>query len=100
MAGVRVSGGERPPRIQAKSVLTRVIGTWVRDLLRMICASLDVEIVRGTIHRDHVHLLVSVPLTLAVSRLVQRTKGLTSRQEQVPRDARARGPAPNALSYR
>ena len=46
----------------------------------MICASLDVEIVKGSISRDHVHLLVSVPPTLAVSRLVQRMKGLTSRK--------------------
>ena len=46
----------------------------------MICASLDVEIVKGNISRDHVHLLVSVPPTLAVSRLVQRMKGLTSRR--------------------
>ena len=46
----------------------------------MICASLDVEIVKGNIRRDHVHMLVSVPPTLAVSRLVQRMKGLTSRK--------------------
>jgi len=46
----------------------------------MICASLDVEIVKGNIRQDHVHLLVSVPPTLSVSRLVQRMKGLTSRK--------------------
>ena len=63
-----------------KPVLTKVIGTRVRDLVRMICASLDVEIVEGNLSRDHVHLLVSVPPTLAVSRLVQRMKGLTSRK--------------------
>jgi putative transposase len=63
-----------------KPVLRREIGTRVRELVRMICASLDVEIVKGNISRDHVHLLVSVPPTLAVSRLVQRMKGLTSRK--------------------
>jgi putative transposase len=63
-----------------KPVLRREIGTRVRELVRMICASLDVEIVKGNISRDHVHLLVSVPPTLAVSRLVQRMKGLTSRR--------------------
>ena len=63
-----------------KPVLGKVVGTRVRDLIRMICASLDVEIVKGNISRDHVHLLVSVPPTLAVSRLVQRMKGLTSRK--------------------
>ena len=63
-----------------KPVLTKEIGTRVRDLVRMICASLDVEIVKGNVSRDHVHLLVSVPPTLSVSRLVQRMKGLTSRR--------------------
>jgi putative transposase len=63
-----------------KPVLNREIGTRVRDLIRMICASLEVEIVKGNISGDQVHLLVSVPPTLAVSRLVQRMKGLTSRK--------------------
>jgi putative transposase len=63
-----------------KPVLTKEIGTRVRDLVRMICASLAVEIVKGNVSRDHVHLLVSVPPTLSVTRLVQRTKGLTSRR--------------------
>ena len=63
-----------------KPVLRGAVGTRVRDLIRMICASLDVEIVKGSISRDHVHLLVSVPPTIAVSKLVQRMKGLTSRK--------------------
>jgi putative transposase len=63
-----------------KPVLSKEIGTRVRDLVRMICASLDVEIVKGNVSRDHIHLLVSVPPTLSVSRLVQRMKGLTSRR--------------------
>ena len=63
-----------------KPVLGGAVGRRVRDLIRLICASLDVEIVKGNISRDHVHLLVSVPPTLAVSRLVQRMKGLTSRK--------------------
>ena len=63
-----------------KPVLGKEIGTRVRDLIRLICASMDVEIVKGNISRDHVHLLVNVPPTLAVSRLVQRMKGLTSRK--------------------
>jgi hypothetical protein len=46
----------------------------------MVCTSLDVEIVKGHISRDHVHMLVSVPPYVAVSRLVQRMKGLTSRK--------------------
>ncbi len=63
-----------------KPVLNKEIGAKVRDLVRMICASLDVEIVKGRVSRDHVHILVSVPPTLSVSKLVQRMKGLTSRR--------------------
>jgi putative transposase len=63
-----------------KPVLNREIGTRVRDLIRMIRASLDLEIVEGNISHDHVPLLVCVPPTLAVSWLVQRMKGLTSRK--------------------
>ena len=46
----------------------------------MICAGLDVEIVKGHVASDHVHLLVSVPPYLAVSKLVQRIKGVRSRK--------------------
>ena len=63
-----------------KPVLGKEVGTRVRELIRMICTSLDVEIVKGHISRDHVHLMVSVPPYVAVSRLVQRMKGLTSRK--------------------
>jgi len=63
-----------------KPVLGKEIGNRIRDLIRMVCTSLDVEIVKGHISRDHVHMLVSVPPYVAVSRLVQRMKRLTSRK--------------------
>lgn len=63
-----------------KPVLNEEIGTRTRDIIRQICASLDVEILKGSIRRDHVHLLVSMPPTVSVSKLVQRIKGVTSRK--------------------
>ena len=51
----------------------------VRELIRQTCTSLDVYIEKGHIAKDHVHLLVSVPPNLAVSELVQRLKGRSSR---------------------
>ena len=63
-----------------KPVLTSPVGKRLRDLLRLICTSLDVEIVQGHISRDHIHMLVSVPPYISVSKLVQRMKGLTSRR--------------------
>ena len=62
------------------SVLTNPVGKRVRDLLRLICTSLEVEIKQGHISRDHIHMLVSVPPYVSVSKLVQRMKGLTSRR--------------------
>jgi len=54
------------------------IGTDVRDLIREICRTLDVEILQGHVRPDHVHLLLSVPSHLAPSRVMQRIKGKTS----------------------
>ena len=50
----------------------------VRDLLRELCKAKEVEIIRGHISHDHVHLFVSVPPHLSVSKLVQHLKGKTS----------------------
>ncbi len=55
------------------------VGKQVRELIRQTCATLDVYIVTGHVAPDHVHLLVSVPPNLAVSDLVQRLKGRSSR---------------------
>ncbi len=61
-----------------KSVLRGEVATRVRDLIREICKSLDVEIVKGHVRPDHVHLLLSVPPSLAPSRVMQAIKGKTS----------------------
>ena len=55
------------------------MGKRVRELIRQTCASLDVYIVKGHVSKDHVHLWVSVPPNLAVSELVKRLKGRSSR---------------------
>ena len=51
-----------------------------RELIREVCNSLDVDIIRGHLSRDHVHLLVSVPPYLSVSKLMQHIKGKSSRK--------------------
>ncbi|HUE87570.1 MAG TPA: IS200/IS605 family transposase [Vicinamibacterales bacterium] len=58
-----------------KPVLRGEIGTDVRDLIRELCRTLDVEILQGHVRPDHVHLLLSVPPHLAPSRVMQRIKG-------------------------
>lgn len=63
-----------------KRVLRGEIGVRLREVLRETCASLDVHIEKGHVSADHVHLLLSVPPHLSVSKLVQSLKGRSSRK--------------------
>jgi len=62
-----------------KPVMRGEIGIRLRELIRQTCATLDVQIEKGHIAADHVHLLVSVPPNISVSELMQRVKGRSSR---------------------
>jgi len=55
-----------------------LVGERVRELVRQICKGHDVEILKGHVSKDHVHLFVSVPPHLAISKLVQYLKGKSS----------------------
>jgi putative transposase len=61
-----------------KPVLAGAVGSRVRDLIREICGASDVLIIKGHVSKDHVHLLVSIPPQVTISRLVQRLKGKTA----------------------
>ena len=63
-------------------VLVGDISVRVRDLVRQICQENQVEILRGVVSRDHIHIYVSIPPYLSVSKLVQYLKGKTSRKIQ------------------
>lgn len=63
-----------------KPVLQGEIAKRSRELIREICRTHDVEIIRGHVAKDHVHLLVSVPPHVSVSQLVQYLKGKSSRK--------------------
>jgi len=52
----------------------------LRDLIREICKSMDIEITRGHVSKDYVHIFVSVPPYVSVSELAKRVKGKTSRK--------------------
>ena len=54
----------------------------VRDICRQVCRENDVEILRGVLSSDHVHMSVSVPPKLAISDLVRRMKGRSSHKVQ------------------
>ena len=63
-----------------KPVLRSEIAERVRDLISEICKSKDVEIIKGHVASDHVHIFVSVPPHISVSELMQSIKGKTSRK--------------------
>ena len=63
-----------------KPILTGEIAIRVRDLIREICKSMDIEIIKGHISKDHVHLMVSVPPYISASNVMKRIKGKTSRK--------------------
>ena len=57
-----------------------------RELIIQICDAEDVRILKGVVSKDHVHMLIEYPPKLALSDLVKRLKGRTSRrlQEEFP----------------
>jgi putative transposase len=61
-----------------KKVLSGVIAERVREIIREICKANDVEILKGHVSKEHIHIFVSVPQHLSVSKLVQYIKGKSS----------------------
>jgi putative transposase len=50
----------------------------VRKIIRDICIKEGVEIIKGHVSSDHVHLFVSIRPKTTISKLVQQMKGKTS----------------------
>jgi REP element-mobilizing transposase RayT len=53
-----------------------------RDLIRQICQTRDVVIIRGAVSPDHIHMLLSAPPVLSPAKLAQYIKGRSSRHLQ------------------
>jgi len=64
-------------------ILTGQVALRVRELVRQIAAANEVEIITGSIVSDHIHIYVSIPPSLSVSKFVQFVKGATSRKIQL-----------------
>ncbi len=63
-------------------VLKGNVAIRTRDLIKQICSSLDTQIISGSMGSEHVHLFISVPPNISVSRVIQKLKGITSRKIQ------------------
>jgi putative transposase len=50
----------------------------VRELVRQICEQWEIQILRGVVSNDHVHILVSAPPSISPSEIMRRIKGRTS----------------------
>lgn len=59
-------------------ILVGEIGLRARDVIRQVCMSREIKIVKGHVSREHVHLLVSCPSGLSVSQMMQYIKGKSS----------------------
>ena len=67
-------------------ILNNDIGQRLKLLLIQTCQSRGVTIISGHIAKDHIHILVSCPPSLAPAKIVQYLKGRSSRilQEEYP----------------
>lgn len=65
------------------SILTGHVALRVRELVRQIAAANEVEIITGSVGSDHIHIYVSIPPNLSVSKFVQFVKGASSRKLQL-----------------
>lgn len=63
-----------------KPVLKGKLGFRVRDLIREICDTNNIQIIRGHISTDHIHMFISMPPQISVSKIVQLLKGKTARK--------------------
>ena len=63
-----------------KKVLTGAVGMRVRELVREVCRTNEIEILPGAVSADHVHVLLSCRPTMSPSKIMQYIKGKTSRK--------------------
>ena len=67
-------------------ILNGKIAYSLRELIRQGCEARNIQIIKGSISKDHVHMLVSCPPNISVSQMMQYLKGRSSKklQEEFP----------------
>ena len=63
-----------------KAVLGGAVGVRLRELVREVCRTHDLEILQGHVAREHVHILVSAPPNMSASKIMQYVKGKSLRK--------------------
>jgi putative transposase len=59
-------------------VLTGETALRVKELVRQTCDAFEIKIISGVVSKDHAHVFVSAPPTMAPSEIMRRIKGRTS----------------------
>jgi len=67
-------------------VLHKPISERLRELIRQGCEARNITILQGSVGKEHVHLLISCPPSVAPSKILQYLKGRSSRllQDEFP----------------
>ncbi|MET1248814.1 IS200/IS605 family transposase [Sporolactobacillus sp. STCC-11] len=67
-------------------VLRNHVAVRLRELIRQGCDARGITILQGSVGKEHVHLLISCPPSLAPSKVMQYLKGRSSRllQDEFP----------------
>ena len=67
-------------------ILSGPIAIRARELIRQGCEARGIIILQGSVGKDHIHLLISCPPSLAPSKILQYLKGRSSRllQDEFP----------------
>ena len=56
-------------------ILMGDVGQRVKELVKQTCEAFEIEILKGVVSKDHVHIMVSAPPELAPSEIMRRIKG-------------------------
>jgi putative transposase len=67
----------RYPVLNSETLASRV-----REIIRQVCEANEVNILGGVVSADHVHLYISLPPNISVSKLVMYLKGNSSKKIQ------------------
>lgn len=60
-------------------VLSGKLAERCRELIKRNCDSMGINIIKGSIGKDYIHILISCPPNICVSKIVQQLKEKTSR---------------------
>ena len=68
-------------------ILKGEVALRTRELLKQGCEARNIKIIKGSVGRDHVHMLLSCPTDMSPSQIMQYLKGRSSHmlQEEFPK---------------